>query len=143
MRRFGLIGKTLEHSFSKKYFTGKFAKEGIGDAVYELYELASIEDLPSLLERVPGLEGLNVTIPYKEVVLPFLQAQDELVTSAGACNCIRIRDGKLEGFNTDIPAFKGSLQKMLRPHHNCALVLGSGGASKAVQYALRELGMEY
>ena len=143
MRRFGLIGKTLKHSFSKTYFEKKFADEGFSDCRYDNFELDSIEQFSNLIATVPGLQGLNVTIPYKEEVLQFLSFKNEIVEKIGACNCIKIREGKLYGYNTDAIAFKKSLQKKLQPHHKRALVLGSGGASKAVQYALEELNIDF
>jgi shikimate dehydrogenase len=143
MRRFGLIGKTLKHSFSQNYFTKKFAAEGIADCSYENFELASISGFPKLISEQPELWGLNITIPYKEEIIPFLQTRNKIVEKTGACNCIKIVDGELHGFNTDAIAFQTSLEKKLQPHHQCALVLGSGGASKAVQYALQELGIDF
>jgi shikimate dehydrogenase len=142
MKRFGLIGKTLKHSFSRSYFEKKFHELGIDDCIYENYELQSIDDLPGLL-GVPELAGLNITIPYKEEIIPFLHSKNKIVEAIGACNCIKVVDGQLHGFNTDAVAFKNSLQKYLQPHHKCALVLGTGGASKAVQYALTELAIDY
>lgn len=143
MRAFGLIGKPLSHSFSKKYFTEKFIKENIVDCSYELFELQSIDELPHLISSHSELHGLNVTIPYKEVVLPFLQQQNDIVKAIGACNCIKIVDGKLYGFNTDVLGFKKSLTAHLSQHHKKALVLGSGGASKAIKHVLTQLGIEY
>ncbi len=143
MKRFGLVGQTLKHSFSKKYFEEKFAKEGIDDCCYENFELPSINEFPKLIENRPDLKGLNVTIPYKEEVVPFLQSKNEIVEEVGACNCIKIVNGKLRGYNTDAVAFKNSLQKKLKPYHKCALVLGTGGASKAVQYALKQLNIDF
>jgi shikimate dehydrogenase len=143
MRRFGLIGKSLKHSFSKTYFSKKFSDEGIKDCSYENFELPSIQHLKNIITGPESLNGFNITIPYKEEVLDFLDERNKIVETIGACNCVRIRDGQLTGFNTDAPAFKASLQSRLQPYHQCALVLGSGGASKAVQYALNELGMEF
>lgn len=143
MKRFGLIGKTLKHSFSKGFFEKKFFEQGITDCSYDNFELPSIKEFPSLIASNPGLSGLNVTIPYKEEVLQFLNSKNEIVEAIGACNCIKIVDEELHGFNTDAVAFKNSLQKYLKPHHKCALILGSGGASKAVQYALKQLGIDY
>lgn len=143
MRRFGLIGKTLKHSFSKNYFAQKFADEGIAGCSYENFELPSIKDLPALLSAHPDLEGLNVTIPYKEECIAYLHSRNEFVQEIGACNCIKIRDGKLHGYNTDAPAFLQSLQPYLQSHHTSALILGSGGASKAIQYALRQLKIDF
>jgi shikimate dehydrogenase len=143
MRRFGLIGKTLSHSFSKNYFTQKFAQEHIDNCRYDLFELKTIEDLPALLLSYPDLEGLNVTIPYKQDVIPFLDEATEVVKEIGACNCITIAGGKLKGFNTDVVGFKTSLETHLLPGHDKALILGTGGAAKAVQYALNELDIAY
>ena len=143
MRRFGLIGKTLKHSFSKSFFTEKFRKDHLEDCIYESFELSSIEELPSLIAACPDLEGLNVTIPYKEEVLSYLDEKNEVVQQIEACNCIRILDGKLHGFNTDVIGFRNSLQPKLEMHHTKALILGSGGASKAVAYALKELNIDY
>lgn len=143
MKRFGLIGKTLKHSFSKTYFAKKFAEDGIADCSYENFELSSIEEFPNLIATNPELKGLNVTIPYKEEVIEFLNFKNEIVEGTGACNCIKIIDGELHGYNTDVIAFKESLQKQLKPFHKCALILGTGGASKAVQYALKELNIDY
>jgi shikimate dehydrogenase len=138
MRYFGLIGYPLSHSFSKAYFNQKFEQEGI-PAQYENYPIPSIEEFPELLRQHPLLEGINVTIPYKEAVLPYLHSVSEVVRKTGACNCIRIRNGRLEGFNTDVLGFEKSLLKSLQPRHDRALVLGTGGASKAVQFVLDKL----
>ena len=143
MRRFGLIGYSLKHSFSKKYFTEKFRQEGLINCSYENFELQQINDLPALLHAQPDLEGLNITIPYKEQVISFLDEMDEVVKTTGACNCIHIHNGKLTGFNTDAPAFQQSLQQHLQPHHRSALVLGTGGASKAVCFALTQLKIDF
>lgn len=143
MRLFGLIGMPLAQSFSKKYFAEKFEKEGIPDATYGLFPLESIDQLPGLLAGHPHLEGLNVTIPYKEQVLPYLQSLSNDAKAIGACNCIKISDGNLTGFNTDAPAFKKSLLPQLQSHHKKALILGTGGAAKAVVYVLQSMGIEY
>lgn len=139
MRKFGLIGFPLGHSFSKKYFTEKFAREQRSDCQFELFELEKIADLVPLLTEQPTLEGLSVTIPYKEQVIPYLDSLDPACARIGAVNCIRIRSGRLEGFNTDYLGFKQSLQDWLGDTIPPALVLGTGGASKAVQQALRDL----
>jgi len=143
MRRFGLIGRTLKHSFSKNYFSQKFERDKITDCTYENFELASIKEFPSLLSASPELSGLNITIPYKEEVLAFLDHKNKIVEEIGACNCIKIEKGELHGYNTDAIAFQKSLERLLKPHHRCALVLGSGGASKAVQYALNEMQIDF
>ena len=114
MKRFGLIGKTLKHSFSKTYFAKKFSEEGILECTYENFELSSIEEFPNLIASNPDLKGLNVTIPYKEEVLQFLNLKNEIVQGIGACNCIKFVDGALHGYNTDVIAFRDSLQKQLQ-----------------------------
>jgi shikimate dehydrogenase len=143
MRLFGLIGYPLTHSFSKKYFTEKFEKEGLNDCRYELFSIASINDLKKVLDQHSGLEGLNVTIPYKEQVLPFLDEQDTVVKKIRACNCIVLKMGKLKGYNTDTEGFERSLKEQLQPHHKNALILGTGGAAKAVEYVLQKLGIGF
>lgn len=143
MRQFGLIGYPLSHSFSKKYFTEKFSDEGISNCNYELYPISSIDQFPQLLQSVDGLEGINVTIPYKEEVLPYLHHQSDAVKEIGACNCISIRNGELTGFNTDTLGFQQSIEPFLQPHHRHALVLGTGGAAKAVVWVLKQLGIAY
>ncbi len=143
MKLYGLLGKTLKHSFSKSYFTQKFATENRSDYRYENFELETINQLPQLIEQHSELCGLNVTIPYKEEVIPFLDVQNEIVQKIKACNCIKITNGKLHGFNTDVIGFKLSLEKGLQPQHQKALVLGTGGAAKAVHYALELLGIDF
>lgn len=143
MKLYGLIGRPLKHSFSAAYFNSKFATEGIEESQYQNFELESIEQLPKLLQQQPDLVGLNVTIPYKKEVLSYLHEKDAAVQQIGACNCIKIKDGKLHGFNTDYIGFTHSLQQYLQPQHTQALVLGTGGSSVAVQYALRQLGIAY
>ena len=140
MRKFGLIGFPLGHSFSKKYFSEKFATEGIHDCVYDNYELPSIGSLPEILKD-PELKGLNVTIPYKQEVLAYLDLPDQVVTEVGACNCIRIRNGKKEGFNTDVAGFEVSLKEKWQPSDKEALVLGTGGSSLAAVFVLRRMGV--
>lgn len=144
MRRFGLIGRLLGHSASAAYFTEKFARKGLPCA-YELYELASIDELPGLLAAVPELCGLNVTIPYKREVIALLDELSFEAQAIGAVNCIRREaDGRLAGYNTDIVGLRASLDELLGadvPEE--ALVLGTGGASQAVQYALAERGIAF
>jgi shikimate dehydrogenase len=142
MRRFGLIGYPLTHSFSQKYFTEKFGREKINDCTYSNFSLRSIDELPAVLAD-PELFGLNVTIPYKQQVIPFLVELSPVVEAIGACNCIRIVGGRLIGHNTDVAGFERSLHRQLKPYHRRALVLGTGGASKAVEYVLRKLGIGY
>ena len=143
MQQYGLIGMPLAQSFSKKYFTEKFEREKIANATYELFQLENISLLTDLLAANGSLKGLNVTIPYKEQVMPFLTELEEEAKAIAAVNCIKITNGKLKGFNTDAPAFKQSLLPQLKPHHKKALVLGTGGAAKAVLFVLKSLGIEY
>ena len=143
MRKFGLIGYPLGHSFSKKYFSEKFVREGIQGCQFELYPIESISEFPQLLDSESSLEGLSVTIPYKEQVIPYLDALEPACAQIGAVNCIRVQDGIKTGFNTDYLGFKHSLQSWLGTEIPNALVLGTGGASKAVQQALRDLEVPY
>jgi shikimate dehydrogenase len=141
---FGLIGGTVSHSFSKAYFDEKFFREGLRDYHYELFPLASIQDLEDLLKNTRGLTGLNVTIPYKEQVFKYLDEVDGFAKKIGAVNVIRIKDGKLQGFNTDSDAFLETLEKWLPKDKTFqALVLGTGGSSKAVQEALKKLKIDF
>lgn len=141
MRRFGLIGYPLSHSFSQKYFSEKFIKEGIRDCLYENFPIPEIGELKSIIAENPGLEGLNVTIPYKLEVLS--QLDDLTHLPIRACNCIKISGAKLIGYNTDIVGFEKSLTIDLQPHHRPALVLGKGGASEAVLWVLKKLGIAF
>lgn len=143
MRLFGLIGYPLTHSFSGKYFAEKFKREGLSEHRYDLFSIPTIGELQDILDQHPDLCGLNVTIPYKEQVLPFLDEIDDVVTEIQACNCIKISNGKLKGFNTDVTGFEISLKEQLKPHHKKALILGTGGASKAVEFVLRKLGIGF
>jgi len=143
MRTFGVIGFPLSHSFSQRYFTQKFEQEGITDAVFKNYAIKDIDELENVLATEPNLQGLAVTIPYKKAVLPFLNTATEAVQQMGACNCIRIKDYSLTGYNTDIIGFEESFKTHLQPQHTKALILGSGGAAAAVGYVLRKLDIEY
>ena len=141
MSLYGLIGQTLTHSFSKKYFSEKFAAEGI-DGSYELFELPEITDLQNLLGSGQALRGLNVTIPYKQEVIPFLDQLSVAAREVGAVNTIAFRDGELIGYNTDIIGFQRSLLENWEEElPKAALILGTGGASKAVRYVLQHLGI--
>ncbi len=143
MRKFGLIGYPLNHSFSKKYFTEKFEKEGLNECRFDLYEIENISLFPQIIEENPDLEGLSVTIPYKEKVIPFLDQLDPACQAIGAVNCIKVKNGKKIGYNTDYIGFKESLSTWLGEERPKALVLGTGGASKAVVQALKDLEMPY
>lgn len=138
---YGLIGYPLGHSFSPEYFAKKFAALNI-DARYDLYPLASISEFNSLLHK-HSFRGLNVTIPYKEQVISYLDKLDEVAEKVGAVNTISFRDGVRTGYNTDVVGFAESLVPLLRPQHTQALVLGTGGASRAVAYVLENLGISY
>jgi shikimate dehydrogenase len=141
---FGLIGATVSHSFSKSYFDEKFFREGLRDYHYELFPLKTITDLESLLKDTKGLTGLNVTIPYKEQVLKYLDEVDGFAKKIGAVNVIKIKDGKLKGYNTDSEAFLETLEKWLPKDRKFkALILGTGGSSKAVMEALKKLKIDY
>lgn len=153
MRLFGLIGFPLTHSFSEKYFTEKFRRERITDAVYKLFPITDINLLLDLVKCHPNLRGLNVTIPYKEKIIPLLDELDETARIIGAVNTVichieRSRDvtndaaPRLLGYNTDVHGFRQSIKPFLASHHERALILGTGGASKAVEYVLKEIGVE-
>lgn len=143
MRLFGLIGYPLSHSFSKKYFTEKFESEGIADCRYELFPIETIDEMKELLQNNTGLCGLNITIPYKQLVLRHLTDETNLPEGIRACNCIKIKDGQLIGYNTDVVGFEKSFTPLLASHHTKALVLGNGGATAAVVYVLKKAGIEY
>lgn len=143
MRLFGLIGYPLTHSFSKKYFTEKFEKLGIADCRYENFPISNIQDIKSILSTNPALKGLNVTIPYKESVIGYLDEMTDVVKEIRACNCIRIFNGKLKGFNTDTIGFEKTLLTKLQPSHTNALILGTGGAAKAVEFVLQKLKIKF
>lgn len=141
---FGLIGATVSHSFSKSYFDEKFFREGLRDYHYELFPLTKIQDIEKLLKENKSLSGLNVTLPYKEQVIKYLNEIDPKAKEIGAVNVIKIEKGKLKGFNTDSDAFFETIEKWLPKDKNFkALVLGSGGSSKAVQQALTKLGIDF
>ncbi|MFT5646833.1 MAG: shikimate dehydrogenase [Aureispira sp.] len=145
MKRFGLIGRHLQHSFSPAYFANKFKQEGILGCAYDLFPLAQIEDFKSLLQKNLNLAGLNVTIPYKQAIIPFLDDLSPQALQIGAVNTIQFVEGKLIGHNTDVYGFQTSLEKALSStqFNSKALVLGTGGASKAVVYALQEMNIPY
>ncbi len=143
MKLLGLIGRPLSHSFSKNYFSEKFEQENILHYQYHLYPLETIDELRGLLKNNPELVGLNVTIPYKQEVIPFLDELTDVVAEANACNCIKIIDGKLIGYNTDVIGIEKTLSSFLKPLHTDALILGTGGASNAVQYVFKKAGINF
>jgi shikimate dehydrogenase len=143
MRVFGLVGYPLTHSFSQKFFTEKFAQLGLTDCVYENFSLENIRQLADVLDTRKELRGFNITIPYKKQVLDFLSERSSVVTDTGACNCVNIQNGRLTGYNTDVTGFEQSLLPFLKPNHTKALVLGTGGASAAVVFVLKKLGIPF
>lgn len=147
MKTFGLVGYPLGHSFSKKFFTEKFETEGLTDHQYLNFEIDTIEKFPGIFETNSDIIGLNCTIPYKQQVMKYLDEVDEEAMIVGAVNTIkpiRTADGlKLKGFNTDIIGFENSIKPMLSAQHKRALILGTGGASKAIKHILKKLGIEY
>lgn len=147
MKKFGLIGYPLSHSFSQKYFSEKFNNEGITDCEYSNYALESIELLPNLIKNNKELVGLNVTIPYKEQVIPYLDEIDASAKEIGAVNTIKItrigENYKLKGYNSDVYGFRKPLEEHINEKHKKALILGTGGASKAVAWVLKNLDISY
>lgn len=147
MRTFGLIGYPLSHSFSKSFFTEKFEKEKIADCFYELFPIEHAEEMPGLIAAHPSLCGLNVTIPHKVTILPFIDELDSVAEEIGAVNCISIdqtpQKPVLKGYNTDAYGFEESLKPMLGSYHQQALVFGDGGAAKAIKYVLKKLGIPF
>jgi len=139
-RQFGLIGYPLSHSFSPNYFAQKFAKEGILNTTYKACPIEEIEQIKPLFEE---FDGLNVTIPYKEQVIPFLNELDQAAKKIGAVNTIKIKNGQTKGFNTDVYGFEESLKPLLKPKHTKALIFGTGGASKAICYVLQKLKINF
>ena len=143
MKTYGLIGFPLTHSFSQKYFTEKFQREGITDCTYEIYPIQSVNELNDLIKTNPKLLGLNVTIPYKQLILQQLNSIKEIPSGLKACNCIKIKEGKTYGYNTDIIGFERSLLPQLKPYHTNALILGNGGAAEAVKFVFDKLKISY
>lgn len=146
MKKYGLIGYPLTHSFSKRYFTEKFETENI-NSKYDNFEIDNIGKFPEIIKNNPELCGINVTIPYKEQVIPFLNELNDSAKEIGAVNTIKIKRTdsgiNLKGFNTDTYGFETSLKPLLKEHHKKALILGTGGASKALKYVLSKLGIEF
>lgn len=144
MNKLGLLGKDISYSFSRTYFKKKFENENIKNTSYENFDIDNIDLFPSIIKNTKGLKGLNVTIPYKEQVIPFLDKVNKKAKAIGAVNTIRItKTGKLVGYNTDCYGFKKTLKPFIKSHHKKALILGTGGASKAIAYTLDEMGITY
>lgn len=142
MNTYALVGKKLGHSFSRAWFTSKFEREGLRDYQYINLELSSISELTDAVS-FHSLKGFNVTIPYKEAILPYLHQLSEEAAGIGAVNTVRAADGKLYGYNTDVIGFEKTLRPLLKPCHTEALILGTGGAAKAAAYVLHKLGIDY
>lgn len=141
---FGLIGRNISYSFSKKYFTERFSKDNNLESSYENFDIRDIAEFPSLIQENPQLQGLNVTIPYKESIIPFLDKMSKKASAIGAVNVIRFtKNRKLKGYNSDYYGFKKSLKPLLQSHHKKAIILGTGGAAKGVVFALDELNILY
>lgn len=141
--KFGLVGRNINYSFSKIYFTEKFKIEDMRNCRYDNYDIAHIKDLKAVLTKNPTLRGLNITIPYKVEVIPFLDKLSKKASKIGAINTVRIsKKGKLKGYNTDWIGFTKAISPLLLPHHKNALILGTGGASKAIKFALKKLGIK-
>ena len=143
MKVYGIIGYPLGHSFSKKYFTEKFAKEGINNCSYEIFAIKSVDDLKDVMIQNPGLKGINITIPHKQSILSLLDDTTKLPQNLHACNCIKIINGKLIGYNTDVIGFEQSLLTQLKNHHTHALILGNGGAAEAVKFVLNKINIAF
>ena len=142
--KFGLIGQNISYSFSEKYFTEKFEMGHYDNCEYANYDLNNIQNLSELIHQTKGLVGLNITIPYKETIIPHLDKLSKTAQIIGAVNCVTVsKKKKLKGYNTDYYGFKKTVSPLLKEHHKKALILGTGGASKAVAYALRKLKIEY
>lgn len=141
---FGLLGKNIGYSFSVSYFAEKFKSLNLEDYEYVNFDIQTIEEFPEIIKNNPNLKGMNVTIPYKEAVIPYLDKISKKAQRIGAVNTIKFtKEGKLKGYNSDFYGFKKSLKPLLEPHHKKALILGTGGASKGVAFALEELGITY
>ncbi len=140
---FGLVGRNISYSFSRGYFKKKFNELGLTNHSYENFDLQEISEFPSIFMTESNIKGLNVTIPYKEEVMSFLDGLDESAEKIGAVNTIKVDANGLQGFNTDAVGFRKSLEPLLKKHHKKALILGTGGASKAVSYVLENLDIDF
>ncbi|MCO6148613.1 shikimate dehydrogenase [Flavobacterium sp. NRK1] len=142
-KRFGLVGRNINYSFSAGYFKSKFKKKGLENYTYTNFDIEDISQLPEILQKTKRLKGLNVTIPYKEQVIPLLDKVSKTAQIIGAVNTIVVSKKRTKGYNTDHYGFKRAIEPLLLPHHKKALILGTGGAAKAIAYALRKMRIEY
>jgi shikimate dehydrogenase len=142
-KRFGLVGRNINYSFSAGYFKSKFKKKGLENYTYTNFDIEDISQLPEILQKTKRLKGLNVTIPYKEQVMPLLDKVSKTAQIIGAVNTIVVSKKRTKGYNTDHYGFKRAIEPLLLPHHKKALILGTGGAAKAIAYALRKMRIEY
>jgi len=143
MKLFGLIGFPLSHSLSKKYFDEKFKAENIENCIFENFEIENINALKNIVQENVFLQGFAVTIPYKQQIIPYLHSISDEVKQINSCNCVKIIDGKLYGYNTDVIGFEKSFISLLQPHHTKALLLGNGGAAQAIKFVLKKLNIEF
>jgi len=143
IKRFGLIGCQLSHSFSANYFSAKFLRENLSNHIYQNFPIDTIYQFPNILKQFCDIKGLNVTIPYKTSIVKYLDKLDPIAEKIGAVNTIQFQNNQLTGYNTDCHGFKKSFAPLLKPHHKKALVLGTGGASLAVNYVLNELNIQF
>lgn len=139
MKQYGLVGHPLDHSFSKQFFTDKFIRENLTNCTYKNFDITDISQIKTIVDNTPELIGFNVTIPYKEQIIPYLHKIDSEAAEVGAVNTVKVTNGKWIGYNTDIYGFKQSLKPFLEISQERALILGTGGASKAVYYVLNSL----
>jgi shikimate dehydrogenase len=137
MKEFGLIGQNISYSFSEKYFAEKFKKENIQNSHYRIYDLKDIQEIHTIFQN-PYLKGFNVTIPFKEKIMEYLDELDPVAAEIGAVNCVKVENGRKKGYNTDAVGFENSLLPLLEFHHQNALILGDGGAAKAIKFVLHK-----
>lgn len=143
-KTFGLLGKNISYSFSRGYFTDKFQELNLKNYTYVNFDIQKIEDFPAIIKEVENLKGMNVTIPYKEEVLKHLDKLDRTAKKIGAVNTIKFtKRGNLKGYNSDVVGFENSIKPLLKKHHKKALILGTGGASKAIAFALKKNKIKY
>ena len=144
VKLFGLLGKNIEYSFSRGYFSDKFQNLKLKKHKYVNFDLGDIKNFPLIIQQNENLKGFNVTIPYKEKVIPFLDKLDKTAKKIGAVNTVKLtKRGNLKGYNSDVVGFEKSIMPLLKNHHKKALILGTGGASKAIAYALKRNDIKY